>query len=84
MIYLDNAASTKMSPGVIEAMKSYLEEGYYGNPDSVHSIGINANSMVNAARKAVADAIGAKPEQIIFTSGGTEANNLAILGCGAR
>lgn len=84
MIYLDNAASTKMSPGVIEAMKSYLEEGCYGNPDSVHSIGVNANSMVNAARKAVADAIGAKPEQIIFTSGGTEANNLAILGCGAR
>ena len=84
MIYLDNAASTKMSPGVIEAMKSYLEEGCYGNPDSVHSIGINANSMVNAARMAVADAIGAKPEQIIFTSGGTEANNLAILGCGAR
>lgn len=80
MIYLDNAASTKMSPRVIDAMKAYMDGGYYGNPDSKHAVGQVANEMVESARKMVAESIGAKPGQIIFTSGGTEANNLAIMG----
>lgn len=84
MIYLDNAASTKMSQRVIDAMKAYMDDGYYGNPDSRHSIGLTANEMVEGAREIVAKSIGAEPYQIIFTSGGTEANNLAIRGCGAR
>lgn len=82
MIYLDNAASTKMSPRVIAAMEAYMDDGYYGNPDSRHAIGLAANEMVEGARELVAEAIGADPSQIIFTSGGTEANNLAIRGYG--
>lgn len=84
MIYLDNAASTRMSARVADAMKAYIDGGYYGNPDSRHAVGLTANSMVEKAREVVARSIGAEPGQIIFTSGGTEANNLAILGCNAR
>lgn len=84
MIYLDNAASTKMSERVIAAMKAYVDKGYFGNPDSRHCVGLTASSMVEGAREIVAKSIGAEPRQIIFTSGGTEANNLAIRGCGAR
>lgn len=79
MIYLDNAATTKLSPGVFAAMAPYLQEEY-GNAGSIYSLGRRAAEAITAARKQVADLIGAKPEQIIFTSGGTEANNLAILG----
>lgn len=84
MIYLDNAASTKMSERVIAAMKAYVDKGYFGNPDSRHCVGLTSSSMVEGAREIVAKSIGAEPRQIIFTSGGTEANNLAIRGCGAR
>ena len=84
MIYLDNAASTRMSKRVIDAMEAFMDGGYYGNPDSRHAIGLEMNKMVEGSRAVVAESIGADPEQIIFTSGGTEANNLAILGCGAR
>jgi len=80
MIYLDNAATTQIAPEVLEAMLPYLKEEY-GNAGSVHGMGRQAADAVMKARKRVADFIGAKPEQIIFTSGGTEANNLAILGC---
>ncbi len=83
MIYLDNAASTQMSTRVINAMKAYMEGGYYGNPDSRHAIGLEASRMVEGAREVVAKSIGARPDQIVFTSGGTEANNLAIKGCSA-
>lgn len=80
MIYLDNAATTPLSPKVLEAMMPYLTEEY-GNAGTIYGLGRRAAEAIAKARKQVADFIGASPEQIIFTSGGTEANNLAILGC---
>lgn len=78
MIYLDNAATTKPDPEVIYAMMPYLTEKY-GNAGSVHSFGISAKNAIENARKSVADMIGASSHQIIFTSSGTESNNLAVL-----
>lgn len=77
MIYLDNAATTKISPLVLEEMMPYLKEEY-GNPGAVYSLGRRAAEAVRQARQRVADFIGATPEQIIFTSGGSEANTIAI------
>lgn len=79
MVYLDNAATTKPSPSVIEKATLYIKEEF-GNASSIHSLGIRARQAVDSAREQVAKAIGAEPHQIIFTSGGTEANNLAITG----
>ncbi len=79
MIYLDNAATTKIDPQVLDAMMPYLTE-QYGNPGTLYGLGLQAKKAVENARKQVADFIGAKPEQIIFTSGGTEANNLVFSG----
>ena len=79
MIYLDNASTTQIAPGVLDAMMPYLKE-QYGNPGTIYELGRKALNAVSVARKQVADFIGAKPEQIIFTSGGTEANNLAVYG----
>ena len=75
MIYLDNAATTKMDERVLEAMLPYMKEEF-GNAGSRHSLGFAAKKAVDKAREQVADFIGAKPWQIIFTSGGSEANNL--------
>lgn len=78
-IYLDNAATTRPHPDVIEAIsRALLEE--YGNPSSLHGRGVAAERLVTAAREAVARSLGVTPDEIIFTSGGTEANNLAITG----
>lgn len=79
MIYLDNAATTQIAPEVIEEMMPYLEKEY-GNPGSLHKLGRNAALAVSKARKQVADSIEADPEQIIFTSGGSEANSLVFQG----
>ena len=79
MIYLDNAATTKIRPEVLGVMMPYLTE-VYGNAGSIHKAGRDALKAIEKARQQVADFIGAKPEQIIFTSGGSEANNLAVLG----
>jgi len=78
-IYLDNSATTKVSPEVLDAMLPYFTENY-GNPSSLHSMGQEANVAVQAAREQVAKAIGADAGEIIFTSCGTEADNLAIVG----
>ncbi len=78
-IYLDNAASTQVAPEVVEEMKRFLNEAY-GNPSSAHSFGLNAREAVEKAREIVARKIGALPEEIVFTSGGTEGINLAIKG----
>ncbi|MBZ5535212.1 MAG: aminotransferase class V-fold PLP-dependent enzyme [Acidobacteriia bacterium] len=78
-IYLDNNASTPMAPEVFEAMLPWLHENY-GNASSVHWFGQRATAAVEGARRRVASLIGATPHEIIFTSGGTEADNLAILG----
>ena len=78
MIYFDSAATTKPSEGAINAAKATIE--IYGNPSSVHSAGINAKKLLDNARKTVAKALSAKPEEIIFTSCGSESNNQAIFG----
>ena len=78
MIYLDNNASTPMDPEVREAVSGAMDA--YGNPSSVHSYGRRARRVVEEARDEVARLVGARPEEIFFTSGGTEANALAIFG----
>jgi cysteine desulfurase len=78
-IYLDNAATTKIDERVLEAMMPYLKESF-GNASSVHSFGRETKVLLEDAREAVANFIGAKPSEIYFTSGGTEANNFAIKG----
>ena len=77
VIYLDNNATTKVAPEVIEAMLPYLSE-YYGNPSSMHSFGGNVGAEIKVARQHVADLIGASPDEIIFTSCGTESDGTAI------
>ncbi len=76
-IYADNAATTKMSKHAIEAMLPYMEE-HYGNPSSLYSIGQEAKEAIEDAREKIAKIIGAKPNEITFTSGGSEADNQAI------
>jgi cysteine desulfurase len=78
-IYLDNAATTPMDERVIEAMLPYMKI-FYGNASSVHKPGREAKVLLEDARDVVADFIGARPSEIYFTSGGTEANNFAIKG----
>jgi cysteine desulfurase len=78
-VYLDNYAATPLAPEVREAMLPFLKESY-GNPSSLHSRGDTAREAVEEAREKVAALISASPEEIIFTSNGTEANNLAVKG----
>ena len=77
MIYLDNASTTKIDPSVLDAMMPFLTDEY-GNPGTIYGLGRRAKEAVEKARAQVAKFIGAKPEQIIFTSGGTEANNMVF------
>jgi cysteine desulfurase len=79
LVYLDNAATTPLDPEVHAAMAPYLAEGF-GNPSSRHGLGVAAARAIEEARIRVARAAGARPEGVVFTSGGTEANNLAVLG----
>ncbi len=78
-VYLDHAATTPVRPEVVEAMLPYLG-GAFGNPSSAHRFGRAARAGLEQARREVADAVGAEPSQVIFTSGGTEADNLAVIG----
>ena len=78
-IYLDNAATTAVSPEVLEAMLPYFTQ-CFGNPSSIHSTGRDARRTVDAARRQVAGAIGAQPQEIYFTAGGSESDNWAIKG----
>ena len=79
MIYLDNAATTAVAPEVLEAMRPYETE-VFGNPGSKHALGRQAAEAVARARQQVARFLNCEPAQVIFTSGGSEANNLAIKG----
>jgi cysteine desulfurase len=77
-IYLDNNATTKTAPEVLEAMKPYLTE-YYGNPSSMHTFGGQIHRKIEHARAEVAALINAEPEEIVFTSCGTESDNTALM-----
>lgn len=79
-VYLDNAASTPMDERVFEAMKPYLLE-QFGNPSSIHQHGRTLRAAIEGARKQLAARINAAPAEIVFTSGGTEADNQIIKGC---
>jgi len=78
-VYLDNSATTRVDPKVVEAMLPFFTERF-GNPSSIHSKGVDAHDAVEQARAEVARLINAKPSEIIFTGGGTESDNLAIVG----
>jgi len=78
-VYVDNNATTKVAPEVMEAMLPYFSE-YYGNPSSMHFFGGQVQKKVNEAREKVAEFLGADPSEIVFTSCGTESDNTAILG----
>jgi len=80
VVYLDNAATTPVRPEVLEAMLPYLGKDAFGNPSSAHRFGRAARAGIEAAKRQVAEAVGAEPNQVVFTSGGTEADNLAIIG----
>ena len=77
-VYADNAATTAMSRTAIDAMLPYLDN-IYGNPSSLHSVGQRAKEALDAARETVAQCLGCEPREIIFTSGGSEADNQAII-----
>jgi cysteine desulfurase len=79
MIYLDYNATTPLAPGVLEEMTPYYE-GFFGNPSSVHAAGREARAAIDDARDSLAAILKVKPHELIFTSGGTESNNLAVLG----
>ncbi|WCK53595.1 cysteine desulfurase family protein [Aneurinibacillus sp. Ricciae_BoGa-3] len=78
-IYLDHAATTPLHPDVLEAMLPYYRE-FHGNPSSLHSFGQRTRHAVDEARSVIAESLHALPSEIIFTSGGTEADNTAIMG----
>ncbi|HWQ78447.1 MAG TPA: cysteine desulfurase family protein [Anaerovoracaceae bacterium] len=78
-VYLDNSATTKPYKEVVAEMVKYMET-HYGNPSSLHRMGIDAEKAMKEARKSVAASLGAKEEELYFTSGGTEADNTAIFG----
>lgn len=77
-VYLDHAATTPMLPAAIEAMAIHL--GRTGNASSLHGSGRAARRTVEESRETIAEALGAQPSEVVFTSGGTEADNLALKG----
>ncbi len=81
-VYLDNAATTRPAAQVVTAITECLTE-HYGNPSSLHRLGLDAELCIKNARKSIAGALGTEPERIIFTSGATESSNLALRGAAA-
>ena len=79
-VYLDHAATTPVRRDVLQAMLPYLDGASFGNPSSAHRFGRTARAGLEQARREVALAVGAEPTQVVFTSGGTEADNLAVIG----
>ncbi|NQV33129.1 MAG: aminotransferase class V-fold PLP-dependent enzyme, partial [Phycisphaeraceae bacterium] len=78
-IYLDYNASAPIAPEVAEAMRPFLAD-HYGNPSSSHWAGVPAKAAVEQARVQVSELLGCQPDEVVFTSGGTESNNHAIKG----
>ena len=78
--YLDNAATTAVRPEVRNKMDPFLTDENFGNPSSSHRFGRAARAAVERARKQIASTLGAKSGDVLFTSGGTEADNLAVIG----
>src|SRR5690554_3615638 len=79
MLYFDHSASTRPYDEVIETVTKIMSN-YYGNPSSIHRLGIESEQLLIKARESVASLLRVRPEHIIFTSGGTESNNLAVMG----
>jgi cysteine desulfurase len=79
-VYLDHAATTPVRAEVLEAMMPYLTDRSFGNPSSAHRFGRAARAGIEQARRQIAEGLGAEPSQVIFTSGGTEADNLSVVG----
>ena len=77
-VYADNAATTRMSQTAVDAMMPYFRD-IYGNPSSLHSVGQEAKEALENARATVAQCLGCEPREILFTSGGSEADNQAII-----
>ena len=82
-IYLDNSATTKPCPESVAAANEMMLR-CWGNPSSTHAKGNEAAMKIKEARRAIASAVSASPEEIFFTSGGTEANNIAVFGAAAK
>lgn len=78
--YFDNSATTKCAPSVIEKMNNVMNE-HYGNPSSLHNIGFDGEKILSEARQIIAKSLKANEKEIVFTSGGTESNNMALIGC---
>lgn len=78
-VYLDNSATTPVAPEVKQAMLEVIDR-YYGNPSSLHSLGGQAEKLLVRSREVIAEALDISPHEVVFTSGGTESNNLAIKG----
>lgn len=79
MIYFDNSATTPLAPEVVDTITEYMKTSF-GNPSSRHALGLEAEKLVTEARRKVATALSVSPDEIYFTSGGTQADNIAILG----
>src|SRR3954465_7658922 len=79
MIYLDYNATTPLAPEVLDEMLPFLER-HFGNASSIHAAGRETRAAIDDARDRIARVLGAKPHEIIFTGGGTESDNLAVLG----
>lgn len=77
MIYLDNAATTKTAPEVVQAMLPYFSE-YYGNPSSIYDFAGKSKEAITKGREQIAEVLGAKKEEIYFTAGGSESDNWAL------
>ena len=79
MIYFDNAATTQIDPAVLTHLKE-VEAKYYANPSSIHSAGQSSKFVIEKSRDIIAETLGCTSKEIIFTSGGTESNNHALIG----